>query len=72
MIALDELKKLPLEERKHIVQELGISIEEDESNFQEPPELLAELERRVAAHRADPSGGVSWESFKVKLLARGA
>ncbi|GAA5129706.1 addiction module protein [Luteolibacter yonseiensis] len=72
MIALDELKKLPIEERKQIVQELQITIEEEESDYQEPPELLAELERRLEAYHADPSTAIPWETVKAKLLSRGA
>lgn len=69
MIALDELKKLPLEERRQIVEELAKSIEEEEG-YQETPEILVELERRMAAYHADPSSAVSWESVKEKLLKR--
>jgi putative addiction module component (TIGR02574 family) len=59
MIALDELKKLPLEERIQIVDELTKSIEEDH-DFQESPELIAELERRHANYLANPSSASSW------------
>jgi putative addiction module component (TIGR02574 family) len=72
MIALDELKKLPIEERRQIVQELEISIQEEESDYQEPPGLPAELDRRMAAYHADPSTAISWEAFEAKLLSRGA
>jgi len=60
MIALDELKKLPLEERIQIVDELTKSIEED-SDFPELPELMDELRARRAAYLADPSSAVPWE-----------
>ena len=72
MIALDELKKLPIEEREQIIEELEKSIEEERSGYEEPPGLPAELERRMAEHHADPSLAVSLEVFKAKLLARGA
>lgn len=35
-----------------------------------PPAFLAELERRVAAHRADPSTAIPWAVVKAELLAR--
>ena len=69
MIALDELKKLPLEERLQIVEELTRSIEEDEGEFAESPELIAELERRSADLKANPSSGISWETLKANLLS---
>lgn len=72
MIALDELKKLPIEERKQIVHELQITIEEEECDFEEPPELLAELKRRMADYNADPSSAIPWETVKAKLLGRSA
>jgi putative addiction module component (TIGR02574 family) len=71
MIPLDELKKLPIEERRHIVGELAKSIEEDE-DFPESPELLEELDRRMADYHADPSSAVPWETVKAKLLERSA
>ena len=61
MIALDELKKLPTEERMQIVEELTLSIREDEADFNESPELIAELRRRSAAYHADPSSAMPWE-----------
>jgi putative addiction module component (TIGR02574 family) len=72
MIALDELKKLPLEERKQLVQELQITIEEEENDFEETPELLAELTRRMEAYHADPSTAIPWETMRAKLLDRSA
>jgi len=61
MIALDELKKLPLEERIQIVDELTKSIEED-SDLRESPEFMEELRTRRAAYLADPSSAVPWEA----------
>jgi putative addiction module component (TIGR02574 family) len=61
MIALDELKKLPLDERKQIVEELTRSIDEEEDDFEESPELIQELQRRYAEYQADPSSAIPWE-----------
>jgi putative addiction module component (TIGR02574 family) len=33
-------------------------------------ELKAELDRRLAAHRADPSSAVPWETVKARLRAK--
>lgn len=72
MIALDELKMLPIEERIQIVEELTRSIEQEENDFEEPPELVAELKRRMEAYHADPSAAIPWETVKAKLLSRSA
>jgi putative addiction module component (TIGR02574 family) len=61
MIALDELKKLPIGERIQIVEELTRSIHEEEGDFGESPERIGELRERYAAHLADPSSAEPWE-----------
>ncbi len=61
MVALDELKKLPIKERKQIVEELTRSIYEEERDFEESPELVEELQTRYAAYLADPSSAIPWE-----------
>lgn len=61
MIALDELRKLPLKERIQIVEELTKSICEEEGDFEESPELVEELQSRYAAYLADPSSAIPWE-----------
>jgi putative addiction module component (TIGR02574 family) len=70
MIALDELKKLPIEERWQIVEELTRSIEEEENDFEESPEFIAEIRARSARLKADPSSGVSWETVEKRIQAR--
>lgn len=61
----------------------GLSLEEKNEVFtyllpfvtpgfdEEPihPELLSELERRLAAHQADPSGSITLEEFKKRRFA---
>lgn len=70
MIALDEFKKLSIEDRYRIVDELERSIEEERDSFQESPELIAEIMRRDAEYQANPSTGVRWEDLMARLLAR--
>ena len=70
MIRLDELKKLPIEERYRIVDELERSIVEERDSFQESPALIAEIMRRDAAYQSDPSTGISWEDLKARLHSR--
>jgi putative addiction module component (TIGR02574 family) len=69
MIALDELKKIPLEVRIQIVEELTRSIHEEDADFEESAELIEELERRHAEYQAAPTSGIPWETFKAQLLS---
>jgi len=52
MTGLAELKKLTIEERLKVVEELWESIENDRSTT---PEIARELEGREALFQADPS-----------------
>jgi len=70
MIVLDELKKLPIEERMQIVEELTRSIREEEADFSESPELIEELRRRSANLKANPSSGFTWEEVEARILSR--
>jgi putative addiction module component (TIGR02574 family) len=67
MVALDELKKLPIKERKQIVEELTRSIYEEERDFEESPELVEELQARYASYLADPSSAIPWEATLAQI-----
>jgi len=67
MIALAELKKLPIEERLQLVEELWDSIAEERAALPDLPEVLEELERRDALFQADPSSAIPWEVVKEQL-----
>ena len=63
-----DFSRLTVAERIQLAEDLWDSIEE-------APEVLAltnaqrdELDRRLAAHRADPAAAVSWESLRQELL----
>jgi len=63
--------KLPLSDRIQLVEDLWDSIAEEASDtFSLSPEQKAELSRRLAAHKADPSSAVSWEHVRRKLFQR--
>ena len=57
-------------ERILYVQEPWDRIAEEPEAVQVPDDLRAELRRRLAAHEADPSTAVSWESVKAELRRR--
>ena len=70
MTAIEELRKLPLAERRKIVEELEESIREEEADAGETPELIAELRRRFAELSASPSSGIPWEEVEKRILSR--
>ncbi|HVC97212.1 MAG TPA: addiction module protein [Pirellulales bacterium] len=58
--------ELSVAERIILVQDLWDSIEADTNSVYTPtPELRAELDRRLAAHRANPTEGFTWEEVKA-------
>lgn len=69
MIALDELKKLPVEERLEWVTALWDSIPEKDLP-EESPEFIAEIMRREQELKANPASGVLWEGVESRILKR--
>ena len=69
MIALDELKKLPVEERLEWVTALWDSI--PELDFpKESPEFIEEMMRRERELQSNPASGVLWEGAESRILKR--
>ena len=63
-----DFSRLTVAERIQLAEDLWDSLAE-------APEVLAltdaqrdELDRRLAAHRADPDAAISWESLRQELL----
>lgn len=67
MIALAELKKLPLAERLQLVEELWDSIEKDQDALPDAPELIEELRARQAVYLADPTSAIPWEDALKRI-----
>jgi putative addiction module component (TIGR02574 family) len=59
----------PAEQIQH-VQDLWDRIAEHPEGVPVSDELKAELDRRLAAHRADPSSSIPWEQVKAELRRR--
>lgn len=57
-------------ERILYVQDLWDRIAEDPEGVPVSDEWKVELDRRLAAHRADPSAAVPWEQVKAALRQR--
>ena len=69
MIALAELKKLPIAERLQLVEDLWDSIAEDQEQLPAPQELIDELHRRHAEFLADPSSALPMEEVFNRIRA---
>lgn len=62
-------RKLPISARIQLAQEIWDSVaEETPSPFQLSPEERAELDRRLAEHRADPASSIAWEVVRAELM----
>lgn len=69
MTMIEELRLLPLAERRRIVDELTASIREEE-DLAESPELVAELRNRSAQLKCGSSPGIPWAEVENRILAR--
>jgi putative addiction module component (TIGR02574 family) len=57
-------------ERILYVQDLWDRIAEHPEDVEVSEAWKAELDRRLAAHQADPGAAIPWEQVKANLLAR--
>jgi putative addiction module component (TIGR02574 family) len=64
-----QLASLTPEEKEDAYYFLMPDVVPDEER-ETSPELIADLERRLAAHRADPSGSITLEEFKSRKFNR--
>ena len=64
--ALSELTSLPVSDRLRVVESLWDSIESD-TPVSLSPEQRAELNRRIEAHKANPSELLSWDQVLDRL-----
>ena len=72
MIAIDELRALPVAERLRLVEDLWNSIVEAPNSLPDPPEVVAELRARKARFMTKPTSGILWEHAKEKIKSRSA
>ena len=67
--AIPNYRSLPLSERIELVEDIWDSFaEETTASVQLSQEQRAELHRRLAAHRADPSNSIAWEQVRATLF----
>ena len=65
---LADIKRLSIDERMALIEEIWDSIVSENSVMPPTPAECAELDRRLAAMEKDPAAGESWESIKQRLL----
>jgi putative addiction module component (TIGR02574 family) len=66
---LEELMRLPADERVEIALELWDSVDEKDLPPL-TPEQMEEIDRRIAEHERDPSRAIPWEEVRDRLRAR--
>ncbi len=66
---LDELRKLPVEQRIQLVEDLWDTIADDTvgESVAVTPELAAELDRRLQEYRSDPESALPVEEVLSRL-----
>jgi putative addiction module component (TIGR02574 family) len=67
---MDEILTWSREDRLRLVQEVLESIAADDEPPALTPRQASEVDRRIAAHRADPSRAIPWEDAIARLRER--
>ena len=72
VVDLEALRRLPVEARLQLVEDLWDSIAQEapDEAFPMTPELIAELDRRLAEADANPDAGIPWEQVRANILRR--
>ena len=66
---ISNFKALPISERIQLVEDIWDSIaEETPVSLQLSAADRVELQRRLAAHKADPSSSIPWEEVRASLF----
>ena len=66
---ISNFKELPISERIQLVEDIWDSIaEETPVSLQLSVADRAELQRRLAAHKADPSSSIPWDEVRASLF----
>jgi putative addiction module component (TIGR02574 family) len=64
------IDQLSVEERLALVEEIWASIAADVELSPLTEEQQREVDRRLAAHRANPQAAIPWEQVEAEALAR--
>ena len=67
---IDEVLKLPVNERIELVEQIWDSIADTPGQPELTDAQKAELRRRALNHAADPASAIPWDEVKAGALAR--
>jgi putative addiction module component (TIGR02574 family) len=67
---LAEVRSWPVEDRIRLMEEIQDGLADEGHEPELSDELKAELDRRLAAHRANPDAAIPWEQVEAEALAR--
>ncbi|HEY8707357.1 MAG TPA: addiction module protein [Burkholderiaceae bacterium] len=66
----DQIKQLTRTERLELVQEIWDGLAQEVDGFELTAAQAIELDRRLAQHRLDPSGGTTLDELAARLGVR--
>ena len=66
-LSIADILELPLQERIHLVELIWDSVATAPDTLPTSPELITELETRLAEFEANPEAGHTWSEVKAKL-----
>ncbi len=64
------IDRLPAEDRMSLVDEIWDSLAADVEGAPLPGAWQHEIDRRLAAHQANPDAAIPWEQVEAEALAR--
>jgi putative addiction module component (TIGR02574 family) len=67
-----DLRQLSSVDKLRLVTELWDDIASHPDEIPVTPEQIAELDRRMAAYRKDPTQVTTWEAIKTRILGSGS
>jgi len=67
---LNEVESWPIEDRIRLVQEVWDRLADQGHGPELSDAMKAEIDRRLAAHAANPDTAVPWEQVEAEALAR--
>ena len=67
-----DLRQLSPADKLSLVTELWDDLASQPDEIPVTPEQIAELDRRMAAYRKDPTQVTTWEAIKTRILGSGS
>lgn len=67
---LDAVRAWPVDDQVKLVDRIQDELLSQDDDSELPPELMQELDRRIAEVEANPSDGIPWEQVLAEARAR--